>query len=139
MRLMTSLIVAGLICTVAACSSMPKVTRTGELKDIKIAQHVEPTERTAAVGDEVRWINRRTGSVRIVFLDPIESAVSCNNGFGGLSNMFKSNRASIDENETVSLCLNRPGSYRYTVRMDSSRPGGEINESGVLKIGPTGS
>ncbi len=132
--LLTPLLAAGLVCTVAACSSVPKVTRTGELKDIKIAQHVEPTERSAGVGDEIRWINRRTGTVRIIFLDPIETNISCNNGFGGFSNMFKNNHASIDENETASLCLNRAGSYRYTVRMDSSGPSGEMNESGVLKI-----
>jgi plastocyanin len=118
------------------CSNLPKVTRTGEVKDIMIREQLEPIERTAAIGDEVRWINKRTAPVRIIFLDPVDDTFSCKNGFGGF--MKKDGIASLDPNETASACFERAGFYRYTVRMKAASPTGEINASGVVRVGEVG-
>jgi plastocyanin len=119
-----------------ACSNMPAVTRTGDVKDIMIREALEPPERSAGAGDEVRWINKRTAPVKIVFLDPIDDQLSCRNHFGG---MFTSNNtASLDPNESASVCFKQPGFYRYTVRMQAASPTGEINASGVVKVGNVG-
>jgi hypothetical protein len=46
------------------CSGLPTVTRLGDVKDIFIRETLDPLERDAGVGDEVRWINKRNGAVR---------------------------------------------------------------------------
>ncbi len=136
----TMMLAAGLMLMVTGCSNLPAVTRTGDVKDIFIRTNLEPVEQTAAAGDEVRWINKRNGPVRIVFLQPVDEAMSCNNGFSrGFMSLFRrAGTASLDPNETASVCMKEPGFYRYTVRMESATPSGEINSSGVLRIGNVG-
>lgn len=123
-----------LVLFVAGCQSMPTVTRTGEVKDIVIWEKLSSAELAVSPGDEVRWINKRTAPVRVVLLDPITNKqFSCKNNFGGL--MARSDTAKLDTNETASACFRDPGYVRYTVRMESTTPSGEINVPGVVKVG----
>lgn len=135
MRVMT-VVGSAFLFMLAACSNMPAVTRTGDVKDILIKETLEPAERVAGAGDEVRWINKRTAPVRIVFLDPVDGQFSCRSQFGGL--FTPGNTALLDPNETASVCFKQPGFYRYTVRMKAASPTGEINTSGVVKVGNVG-
>lgn len=133
----TMLLTAALLCITAGCSGLPTVTRTGDVKDIFIRESLDPVEREANAGDEVRWINKRNGSVSIVFLQPVHDILSCSDGLNrGFMSMFRRNdTVPLDPNETTSVCFKEPGFYRYTVRMQSASPTGEINASGVLRIG----
>ena len=118
------------------CNSMPGVTRTGEVKDIVIGDTLSSTELVVSPGDEVRWVNKRTAAVRVVFLDPItDKQLSCKENFGGW--MTRSDTAELDTNETASVCFRDPGYVRYTVRMKSAMPIPETNVSGVVKVGAT--
>lgn len=124
----------GLVLLACGCQSMPPVTRTGEVKDIVIGEKLSSGELTVSPGDEVRWINKRTGPVRVVLLDPVtDKQLSCKHNFGGW--MTRSDTATLDTNETASACFRDPGYIRYTVRMQSALPSGEINVPGVVKIG----
>jgi plastocyanin len=119
---------------VLGCQAMPTVTRTGDVKDIVIGDNLSSGEIVVSAGDEVRWVNKRTAPVRIVFLDPVsDKQLSCTNNFGGL--MTPSNTAKLSTNETASACFRDPGYVRYTVRMESANMTGERNVSGVVKIG----
>jgi plastocyanin len=119
---------------VLGCQSTPTVTRTGDVKDIIIGDDLSSREVAVNTGDEVRWINKRTAPVRIVFLDPVsDKQLSCRNNFGGL--MTPSDTAKLATNETASVCFRDPGYFRYTVRMESARTTGELNVSGVVKVG----
>jgi len=119
------------------CESLPTVTRTGDVKDIIIGEKLSSAELLVSPGDEVRWINKRTAPVRVVFLDQVpNSRVSCKDNFGGW--MTRSDTAKLDTNETASVCFRDPGYVRYTVRMKSAAPSGEINVPGVVKVGGTG-
>ena len=123
-----------LVLFLCGCQSMPTVTRTGEVKDIMIGEKLSSGELAVSPGDEVRWINKRTGPVRIVLLDPIkDKQLSCKNNFGGW--MTPNDTAKLDTNETASACFRDPGYIRYTVRMESATPSGEINVPGVVKVG----
>jgi plastocyanin len=116
------------------CASSPTVTRSGDVKDIIIGDTLASEEITVNTGDEVRWINKRTAPVRIVFLDPVsDKQLSCKNNIGGL--MTPSDTAKLATNETASACFRDPGYYRYTVRMESGLTTGEINVPGVIKVG----
>ena len=119
---------------VLGCQAVPTVTRTGDVKDIIIGDNLSSGEIVVSPGDEVRWVNKRTAPVRIVFLDPVsDKQLSCKNNFGGL--MTPSNTAKLATNETASACFRDPGYVRYTVRMESANMTGERNVSGVVKVG----
>jgi plastocyanin len=114
-----------------ACSTLPDVTRTGVIHDIKIVEtSLEPVEITVRPGDEVRWINYRTKPVRIVFLDRLDEVLMCTRGFSG-SGM---NDATIKAAKAASLCFGRPGSYKYNARMEAEVAGGEIPQTGIVYV-----
>ena len=122
---------------VLGCQSMPTVTRTGDVKDIIIGDDLSSREVAVNTGDEVRWINKRTAPVRIVFLDPVsDKQLSCKSNVGGW--MTPSDTAQLGKNETASACFRDPGFFRYIVRMESSLSTGDINVQGVIKVGGQG-
>lgn len=123
---------------VLGCEGTPTVTRSGDVKDIIIGEKLSSAEVVVSPGDEVRWINKRTAPVRIVFLDQgAHKQLSCKNNFGGL--MTPSGTAKLAMNESASACFRDPGYFRYTVRMESGLTTGEINVPGVIKVGGQGS
>ena len=122
---------------VLGCQSTPTVTRTGDVKDIIIGDDLSSREVVVNTGDEVRWINKRTAPVRIVFLDPVsDKQLSCKNNVGGW--MTPSDTAQLGKNETASACFRDPGFFRYIVRMESGLSTGDINVQGVIKVGGQG-
>ena len=109
----------------------------GDVKDIIVGDNLMAGEVAVSPGDEVRWVNKRTAPVRIVFIDPLwNKQLSCKNNFGGL--MTPNDTAKLGTNESASVCFRDPGYYRYTVRMESARTTGELNASGVVKVGGHG-
>ena len=122
---------------VLGCQGTPTVTRTGDVKDIIIGDDLSSREIAVNTGDEVRWINKRTAPVRIVFLDPVsDKQLSCKNNVGGW--MTPSDTAQLGKNETASACFRDPGYFRYIVRMESALTTGDINVQGVIKVGGQG-
>ena len=116
------------------CESTPTVTRTGDVKDIVIGDKLSAAEVSVNPGDEVRWINKRTAPVRIVFLDPVlKDKLSCKKNLGGW--MARSDTVKLGTNEMASACFRDPGYFRYTVRMESTLTTGEINVPGVIQVG----
>ncbi len=119
------------------CQAMPTVTRTGDVKDLIIGDDLAAAETFVNAGDEVRWVNKRTAPVRLVFLDPVsDKQLSCKNHIGGW--MTPNDTARLATNETASACFRDAGQFRYTVRMDSSLTTGEINVPGVIQVGGQG-
>lgn len=116
---------------------MPTVTRTGEVKDIIIREDVSPATVTANPGDEIRWINKRQGAARVIFLLPVEGQLSCQRGFGGLMSGGDKNQytANLGVNDTASVCFKNATEIKYVVRADSNLPSGEENIAGTINIG----
>ena len=133
----TLLMLAG--CQTIGGESMPTLTRTGQVKDVIIRESVEPTSVLASPGDEIRWINKRQGAVRVVFLNPMTENLTCQRNFGGpLGFGTKRNEysAKLSSNETASLCFRDAGEVKYVVRAESaSHPSGEENVAGTISIG----
>ena len=122
---------------VLGCQGMPTVTRTGDVKDVIIGDNLASGEITVNPGDEVRWVNKRSAPVRVILIDPVSNKqVSCKSNFGGW--MTSGDTAQLTTNETASICFRDAGTFRYTVRMESSRTAGELNVSGVIKVGGQG-
>ena len=119
------------------CQGTPTGTRSGEVKDIIIADNLVSGDIAVSVGDEVRWVNKGDAPVRIVFLDPVsDKQLSCKNNVGGW--MTPSDTAQLGKNETASACFRDPGYFRYIVRMESALTTGDINVQGVIKVGGQG-
>ena len=122
---------------VLGCQGTPTVTRTGDVKDIIIGDDLSSREIAVNTGDEVRWINKRTQPVRVIFLDAVlDKQLSCKNNVGGW--MTPSDTAKLGKNETASACFRDPGYFRYIVRMESALTTGDINIQGVIKVGGQG-
>lgn len=122
---------------VLGCQNIPTVTRTGDVKDVIIGDDVTSGDIAVNTGDEVRWVNKRTAPVRIVFLDPVsDKQLSCKHNFGGW--MTPSDTAQVATNESASVCFRDAGTFRYTLRMESARTTGELNVPGVVKVGGKG-
>jgi plastocyanin len=122
---------------VLGCQALPTVTRTGDVKDIIIGDDLSSREIAVNTGDEVRWINKRTQPVRVIFLDAVlDKQLSCKNNVGGW--MTPSDTAKLGKNETASACFRDPGYFRYIVRMESALTTGDINIQGVIKVGGQG-
>ncbi|HEU4501183.1 MAG TPA: OmpA family protein [Nitrospira sp.] len=118
---------------------MPTLTRTGEVKDVVITEGVEPTSVTVNPGDEIRWINKRQGVVRVIFLSPMTENLTCQRHFGGRMGFgTKRNEysARLRPNKTASVCFREAGEVRYVVRAESSDSSGEQNLAGTISIGP---
>jgi plastocyanin len=125
-------------CQTIGGESMPTLTRTGEVKDVIIREGVEPASVMANPGDEIRWINKRQGTVRVVFLNPMTENLTCQRNFGGPMGFgTKRNEysAKLSSNETASLCFRDPAEVKYVVRADSNDPIGEKNLAGAISIG----
>jgi len=125
-------------CQTIGGEGMPTLTRTGEVKDVIIRDVVEPTSLTVNPGDEVRWINKRQGAVRVIFLNPMTENLACQRNFGGPMGFgTKRNEysAKLSPNETASVCFRDSGEVKYVVRAASGDPIGEQNIAGTIQIG----
>jgi plastocyanin len=119
------------------CQGMPTVTRSGDVKNIIIGDNLSLGETAVNAGDEVRWINKRTLPVHVIFLDAVlDKQLSCKNNVGGW--MTPNDTADLATNETASVCFRDPGYFRYIVRMESARTTGDISVQGVIKVGGQG-
>jgi plastocyanin len=118
---------------IAGCASLPETTRTGAIHEVRFEEHLTPTSLVAQVGDEIRWVNRRSGPVTLEFLGDALDDIVCQKGF---TNIFRRRQESISiaPNETASLCFGRVGVVTYNARMESAVAGGQTIESGIIRI-----
>ena len=137
------MIVGSALLMLAGCQTiggegMPTLTRTGEVKDVVIRDVVEPTSVAVNPGDEVRWINKRQGGVRVIFLNPVTENLACQRNFGGPMGFgTKRNEysAKLGPNDTASVCFRDSGEVKYVVRAASDDPIGEQNIAGTIAVG----
>lgn len=119
---------------VTSCSSVPAITRTGDIYDVTIQEDVAPKRVVVQVGDEIRWVNHRSQPVRIDFSGDVLDDASCRRGFTNWIGMNQ-NTMTLDANETASVCFAGRGLYVYNVRMDSALPGGKQIVQGEVQVG----
>lgn len=130
---------AALLATAAGCASIrgtdsiSDTTRTGTIHDVNFAEGMTPLNLQVQPGDEVRWVNQRSTPVTVEFLGDALAAVTCQTGF---SNFLKRQQetATIEPNESASLCFGTAGTVKYNARMDSPVAGGQKIESGTIRV-----
>ncbi|QOC23098.1 hypothetical protein IC757_02755 [Wenzhouxiangella sp. AB-CW3] len=127
------------ILAIAGCAAMAGTagiadsSRTGTIHDVQFEERMTPTNLRVRHGDEVRWVNRRSTPVKLEFLDGALDDVVCQSGFSSLLRRQQES-ATIKPNESASLCFGRVGTITYNARMDSPVAGGQMIESGTIRV-----
>jgi plastocyanin len=109
-------------------------TRTGIIHDVRFEERMTPVNLRVQPGDEVRWVNQRSTPVTVEFLGDALEEVTCQSGFSSLLRRQQES-ATIRPNESASLCFGRVGTVTYNARMDSPVAGGQVIESGTIRVG----
>lgn len=124
---------AALLATVG-CASVANTSRTGVIHDVTFEERMTPANLRVQPGDEVRWVNQRTNNVTVEFLGDALDDVTCREGFSSLIGR-RQEEATIQPNKSASLCFATAGTVTYNARMDSAVAGGQMIESGTIRIG----
>ena len=98
------------------------------------AERMTPRNVRVQPGDEVRWVNQRSTSGTVEFLGDALADVTCQTGFSSLLRR-QQETATIEPNESASLCFGRVGTVTYNARMESPVAGGQTIESGTIRVG----
>ncbi|MDZ7790949.1 MAG: hypothetical protein U5L08_10750 [Xanthomonadales bacterium] len=119
--------------TIAGTAGIADSTRTGTIHDVKFEERMTPVNLRVRIGDEVRWINQRTTAVKLEFLEGALEDVVCQSGFSSLLRRQKESTM-VKPNQNASLCFGKVGTIRYNARMDSPVAGGQMIESGTIRV-----
>lgn len=121
-----------LLLAVSACHPLPTYTRSGDVKDIVISDTPTTVVVEVRVGEEIRWTNRQSEPVRIIFTDRISDQLLCRRNFCGY--FTGGAEAFLNPDQSASLCFRDSGTVRYTVVIQSPRPGEHLARQGVIQV-----
>ena len=130
---------AALLATAVGCASIrgtdsiADTSRTGTIHDVNFEEGMTPSNLRVQLGDEVRWVNQRSTPVTVEFLGEALVDVTCQEGFSNLLRR-QQETATIEPNESVSLCFGKVGTVTYNARMESPVAGGQTIESGTIRV-----
>ena len=131
---------AAVLATAVGCAnirgtdSISDTTRTGTIHTVNFEEHMTPASLRVQPGDEVRWVNQRSTPVTVEFLGDALDDVTCQTGFSSLLRRQQES-ATINPNESASLCFGRVGTVTYNARIESPVAGGQMIESGTIRVG----
>ena len=131
-RLSVCLVIA--IAFSPACGHSPSTGVARTVRTVEISQQVSPPVIYVSPGDEVRWMNVRSNTVRVGFLNlRLVEDHQCQKGvvdlFGQVNDLI-----TIDPGESISLCFARTGDFRYNVWFDADDPRGAISPTMTISI-----
>jgi plastocyanin len=129
-----ALLAAAGCAAIAGTGGIADTTRTGTIHDVTFEEHMTPADLRVQPGDEIRWVNQRSMPVTVEFLGNALDDVTCQSGFSNLLRRQQES-ATIRPNESASLCFGRVGTVTYNARMGSPVAGGQMIESGTIRIG----
>ena len=119
---------------IAGCAGVSSTSRSGVIHDVRFEEHMTPANLRVQPDDEVRWVNHRSMPVTVEFLGEALDDVTCQRGFDNLMGR-QQEMATVQPNQSVSLCFVNPGTVTYNARMDSAVAGGQMIESGTIYVG----
>jgi plastocyanin len=131
---------AAVLATAVGCASIrgtdsiADTTRTGTIHTVRFEERMTPANLRVQPGDEVRWVNQRSTPVTVEFLGDALDDATCQRGFSSLLRR-QQETATIKPNESASLCFGRVGTVTYNARMESPVAGGQMIESGTIRVG----
>ena len=125
----------------ASHQPFPESSLTGGVLEVKIDEMVTPTSVTVKRGDEIRWINLSKAPVDVSVVQTREELISCQKGFAStnLGYLFGTSEyenivmATVQPNESASLCFAISGKYAYTVRMHPTGSANKVTGSIIVE------
>lgn len=116
-----------------ACASLPNISRTAIVHDIKVGEELSPQNIVVKTGDEIRWINLRKQDIQIDIPNLKSYEPSCQRGFSTVLGSLKES-VTLNPNETVSVCFKNQGMVRYIVRKETAQAGGKLVMDGSITV-----
>jgi plastocyanin len=129
-----SLLAASGCASVAGTAAIASTSRTGIVHAVNFEEKMTPVNLRVQPGDEIRWVNQRSTPVTVEFLADALKGVTCQAGFSSFLRR-QQEMATIAPNESASLCFGEVGTVTFNARMDSPVAGGQIIESGTIRVG----
>jgi plastocyanin len=129
-RCTMALAIIGLL-TIMGCGSTSS-SHGATVRTVNIGQNISPLQLNAGRGDEVRWLNQRAEPVAVIIPTTEAMPISCLTGFTHVDRTRLS--AVIPPKASASLCFAEMGKYDYRVRLDVSRPGGDIDRAASISV-----
>jgi plastocyanin len=120
--------------TIVGCAGVASTSRSGVIHDVRFQERMTPAVLRVQPSDEVRWVNERSMPVTVEFLADALDDVTCQRGFDNFIGR-QQEMATIQPNQSVSLCFGNPGTVTYNARMDSAVAGGKMIERGTIHVG----
>ena len=133
MRMLRALC-AGLFLMQAGCGHGVVGSDAPPVREIRIADGVQPDLMFAKLGEEIRWTNVRSTPVRIGFLtmrllDELSCAQGVKTLFGEVNDLI-----TIPPGGAISLCFGRAGELKYNVWFEPENPRGRISPTAIVRI-----
>ena len=133
-RIRLSMCCAMTIALSVACGHTPSTDAGRTVRTVQISQQVNPRVMYASPGEEVRWTNSRSNTVRIGFLSKrLLEDHRCQKGivdlFGQVDDLV-----TIAPGESISLCFARTGDLQYNVWFDPEDLRGAISPTLTISI-----
>ena len=121
-----------LLLALTACGHAPSTGRT--VRTVEISNQITPHVMYVSPGEEVRWTNTSSNTVRVGFLNKrLLEDHRCQNGvvdlFGQVNDLI-----TIEPGESISLCFSRTGDLQYNVWFDAEDPRGAISPTATISI-----
>ena len=98
---------------------------------VQVGPKIEPLQINAGKNHEVRWINRRSQPIAVIFPRSDESRLSCRKGFKDIGGVLS---AEIAPNASASMCFAELGKYDYRVRLDETQPAAETDRNASVWV-----
>ena len=125
----------------ASHQPFPESCLTGGVLEVKIDDMVTPTSVPAKREDEIKWINLSKAPVDVSVVQTREELISCQKGFAStnLGYLFGTSEyenivmATVQSNESASLCFAISGKYAYTVRMHPTGTANKVTGSIIVE------
>lgn len=117
----------------AGCASLPEISRTQAVRDVKIEMQITPDDLEVGPGDEVRWVNMRKEWVLIQIPALDADDLLCQKGFTDWRGRLKES-VKLAPNETASLCFKDAADVLYNVRAQTAVGGGSLVLSGTVRV-----
>lgn len=124
--------VIGMLGAAGGCASQPASNQGTRVHTVNVGPKITPLQINTGRGDEVRWVNKRSEPIAVVFPKSDAVPISCRSGFKTVDQTVLS--AVVPPNGSASLCFSEIGKYDYQVRLDEAIPSAETDRNASVFV-----
>ena len=122
---------AGALIITAGCGTPSSGSKGSTVHMVQVGPKIDPLQINAGKDHEVRWINKRSQPIAVIFPRSDESRISCRTGFKKIGSVLS---AEIAPNSSASMCFSELGKYDYRIRLDENQPTAAIDRNASVWV-----